>query len=703
MKFCIADSFTKALSKLNTQEQSAAKITIFDMQQDLANPSLKLHRIDTSKDQNFWSIRSNLDIRIIIHKTKSSLLVAYVDHHDDAYKWAERRRIETHPRTGAAQIVEVRERVEEIALPVYISPEPEMRQVADVQRERFLSPLFLQLTADDLLGVGVPSDWIDDVRNVCEDNFFDLADHIPEEAVEALLNYVTTGVLKTPEKILGQVDPFAHPDAQRRFRVMENIDELTQALEYPWDKWAIFLHPAQRHSVHQKFSGPARVSGSAGTGKTVVALHRVAHIIKNELDAKILLTTFSNPLANALKSKLQMLTGNNTDLNSKVTILSFEDVAHELFTLTEGFLPKVAKRQNIEAALKNAVSELGIDGFSDRFFMSEWLHVVDAWQLNSLSDYSNVSRLGRKSRLGSKQREKIWPVFVRARELLEAKGIDSWPRIFGKVTEYYKNRDHRPFTHIVVDEAQDLGVPELRMLAVIADHRSGALFFAGDLGQRIFQEPFSWKALGIDIRGRSTTLKVNYRTSHQIREAVDKLLPASVRDVDGVEEDRLGTISIFNGPKPKIEIFADSIAEIEKVGLYISEAIDEGIPADEIGIFVRSKDELQRARSTVQRAGQKALEFSDKIEDRTGCISIGTMHLAKGLEFKIVIVMACDDEILPDQDRIETVADEIELNEVYETERYLFYVACTRAREKLLITGVTPASEFFEYIEEEDI
>ena len=703
MKFCIADSFTKALSKLNTQEQSAAKITIFDMQQDLANPSLKLHRIDTSKDQNFWSIRSNLDIRIIIHKTKSSFLVAYVDHHDDAYKWAERRRIETHSRTGAAQIVEVRERVEEIALPVYISPEPEMRQVADVQRERFLSPLFLQLTADDLLGVGVPSDWIDDVRNVCEDNFFDLADHIPEEAVEALLNYVTTGVLKTPEKILGQVDPFAHPDAQRRFRVMENIDELTQALEYPWDKWAIFLHPAQRHSVHQKFSGPARVSGSAGTGKTVVALHRVAHIIKNELDAKILLTTFSNPLANALKSKLQMLTGNNTDLNSKVTILSFEDVAHELFTLTEGFLPKVAKRQNIEAALKNAVSELGIDGFSDRFFMSEWLHVVDAWQLNSLSDYSNVSRLGRKSRLGSKQREKIWPVFVRARELLEAKGIDSWPRIFGKVTEYYKNRDHRPFTHIVVDEAQDLGVPELRMLAVIADHRSGALFFAGDLGQRIFQEPFSWKALGIDIRGRSTTLKVNYRTSHQIREAVDKLLPASVRDVDGVEEDRLGTISIFNGPKPKIEIFADSIAEIEKVGLYISEAIDEGIPADEIGIFVRSKDELQRARSTVQRAGQKALEFSDKIEDRTGCISIGTMHLAKGLEFKIVIVMACDDEILPDQDRIETVADEIELNEVYETERYLFYVACTRAREKLLITGVTPASEFFEYIEEEDI
>lgn len=703
MKFCIADSFSTALGKLASQEQKAVKITVFDLQQNPTSPGLKFHRIDKSKDQNFWSIRVSRDIRIIIHKTSDSFLICYVDHHDDAYKWAERRRIEAHPRTGAAQIVEVRERVEEITLPTYISPEPEVRQVADVPRERFLPPLFLQLTADDLLGVGVPDDWVNDVRNASEDNFFDLADHIPAEAAEALLDYVTTGVLKTPEEILGQVDPFAHPDAQRRFRVMENVDELTRALEYPWDKWAIFLHPAQRQVVNQKFSGPARVSGSAGTGKTVVALHRVAHIIKNELDAKILLTTFSNPLANALKSKLQMLAGNNTDLDSKVTILSFEDVAHELFTLTEGFQPRAAKRQNIEAVLKAAVAELGIDGFSDRFFMSEWLHVVDAWQLNSLDDYSNVPRLGRKSRLGSKQREKIWPVFVKARELLEAKGFYSWPRIFGKVTEYYKNRDHKPFTHIIVDEAQDLGVPELRMLAAIADDRPGALFFAGDLGQRIFQEPFSWKALGIDIRGRSTTLKVNYRTSHQIREAVDKLLPASVRDVDGIEEDRRGTVSIFNGPKPEIEILADSTAEIEKIGLYIFETIDEGIPAEEIGIFVRSKDELQRARSAVQQADQKALELSDRVEDRTGCISIGTMHLAKGLEFRVVIVMACDDEILPDQDRIETVADEIELDEVYETERHLFYVACTRAREKLLITGVAPASEFLEDIEAEDI
>ena len=260
---------------------------------------------------------------------------------------------------------------------------------------------------------------------------------------------------------------------------------------------------------------------------------------------------------------------------------------------------------------------------------------------------------------------------------------------------HFAERDHKPFTHIIVDEAQDLGVPELRMLAAIAERNPDALFFAGDLGQRIFQEPFSWKALGIDIRGRSHTLKVNYRTSHQIRQTVDRLLPSLVRDVDGNEENRRGTVSVFNGPDPEVRVFDDSNRETEGLALWIYEAIDEGIEPDEIGVFVRSNDELPRARAVVKQAGKTPLELSDRVEERDGRISIGTMHLAKGLEFKAVVVMACDDDVLPLQMRIETVADETELDEVYETERHLFYVACTRARDRLLVTGVDPASEFF--------
>ena len=264
------------------------------------------------------------------------------------------------------------------------------------------------------------------------------------------------------------------------------------------------------------------------------------------------------------------------------------------------------------------------------------------------------------------------------------------------MTEYFAAQDHKPFTHIVVDEAQDLGVPELRMLSAISQNGTNALFFAGDLGQRIFQEPFSWLALGIDIRGRSQTLKVNYRTSHQIRQTVDRLLPKSVRDVDGNEEERTGTVSIFNGPEPEVQVFADAEAEIVAVGFWISEAIKDDVEPEEIGVFVRSDNEMARARAVVKEAAQKPLELSDRLEERNDRISIGTMHLAKGLEFKAVVVMACDDDVLPLQERVETVADEGELDEVFETERHLFYVACTRARDRLLVTGAEPASEFFE-------
>ena len=609
MQFRIADSFTKALGKLNAQEQSAAKITVFDLQQDPSAPGLQFHRIDKSKDPNFWSIRSNRDIRVIVHKTAASFLICYVDHHDDAYKWAERRRIETHPKTGAAQIVEVRERVEEIALPVYTTQEPQVAAVAHVPQERFLPPLFLELSEEDLLGVGVPQDWVADVRQSSEDGFFELADHIPAEAAEALLDYVGTGMLRKPEQPATGVNPFDHPDAQRRFRVLDDVEELERALEYPWDQWAIFLHPSQRRVVEQKFSGPARVSGSAGTGKTVVALHRAAAVLKKDRQAKVLLTTFSSPLANALQHKLRMLTGSNGSDGSNVTILPFEGVARDLFTLAYGHAPRAASMEQVKAVLEAAAKEVGIAGFTIRFLVSEWNNVVDAWQIDTLDAYRNVPRLGRKNRMGSKQRERVWPVFVRARELFEAQGLNSWPGIFGKVTAHYAERDHKPFSHIIVDEAQDLGVPELRMLAAIADQNSDALFFAGDLGQRIFQEPFSWKALGIDIRGRSHTLKVNYRTSHQIRQTVDGLLPPVVRDVDGNEEDRRGTVSVFNGPDPEVRVFDNCSQEIEAIGLWVYEAIDEGIEPDEMGIFVRSANELVRARAVVKQAGHTPLEL----------------------------------------------------------------------------------------------
>ncbi len=319
---------------------------------------------------------------------------------------------------------------------------------------------------------------------------------------------------------------------------------------------------------------------------------------------------------------------------------------------------------------------------------------MDAWQVDSADAYANVPRLGRKNRLGAKPRARLWPVFAATRETISRRGFHTRAQIFGEVTAYYSKQQRKPFRHIVVDEAQDLGVPELRLLTAIAPREDHALFFTGDLGQRIFQQPFSWTTLGVDVRGDSQILQINYRTSHQIRQTADRLLPKVIRDVDGREEDRSGTVSIFNGPEPVIAVEPDAKAEISTVTQWISKAVADGIKPSEIGIFVRTRNEIDRARAAVLQANYEVLELSERGEAPAGRVSIGTMHLAKGLEFKAVAVIACDDEVLPLQSRIASVADEVDLDDVYETERQLLYVACTRARDRLLITAVKPGSEF---------
>ncbi len=283
-------------------------------------------------------------------------------------------------------------------------------------------------------------------------------------------------------------------------------------------------------------------------------------------------------------------------------------------------------------------------------------------------------------------------MFDAARATLAHQGLTTWAAVFAALTAHYARAAEKPFTHVVVDEAQDLGVPELRLLAVLTPTGVDALFFAGDLGQRIFQPPFSWKALGVDVRGRSATLKVNYRTSHQIREAADRLLPDVVRDLDGREETRRGTISVFEGPTPQIEKLDDVASETALAASYIRQALADGFTPDEIGLFVRSRAELDRGRATISASGLKPVESNDAAT--LDCVTIGTMHLAKGLEFRAVLVLACDADVIQSAGRIATASDEADLDEVYDTERQILYVAVTRARDRLLVTGVRPVSEF---------
>jgi hypothetical protein len=698
MEFRIAESFTAALGKLTRDEQKAVKTSVFDLQTNPEHPGLKWHRIDASKDLDFWSCRVNRDIRIIVHKTAQSFLLAYVGHHDDAYKWAERRRIEAHPKTGAIQIVEVRARVEEVAPPRAVQQQLDRGDGVDMlplgaPRKGEPALPFRALAPGKLLSVGVPADWVDDVLAATEDNFLDIATHLPAEAGEALLEFITTGILNVPAPV-SVADPYQHPDALRRFRVVENVAELEQALSFPWEKWIVFLHPAQRDLVEQEYDGPVRVTGSAGTGKTVVALHRAARLADRSPTARVLLTTFSDPLAVVLERRLRILVGDTGAVVPRIRVASFLGIARELYELIHARQPAIGSADLVKALLAKAAAAAGDPPIPQRFLMSEWSNVVDAWQAASAEEYAAVPRLGRKSRMGNRQRDRLWPVFDSVRRQLVQRGVLTEAGVFRAVAEHYRGREAKPFDNIVVDEAQDLGVPELRFLAAIALAAPDALFFTGDLGQRIFQQPFSWKALGVDVHGRTVTLSVNYRTSHQIREAADRLIPGPVSDADGETDGRTGAVSVFNGPEPLVVLADDGEAERGAVAEFIRAAIADGVAPEEIAVFVRSREIMGRAREAVKAAGCTPFELTLHKDGPPGEVRIGVMHLAKGLEFKAVAVIGCDEDKLPLRSRVEAVADEVELDDVHATERHLFYVACTRARDRLLVSGLKPGSEF---------
>lgn len=704
MQFRIADTFTNSLAKLPSNIQKIIKTTAFDLQLNPENPGLSFHKLDRVKDKNFWSIRVNKDIRLIVHKSQCNFLLCYVDHHDNAYNWAQKRKLETHPTTGAAQFVEIRDIINEEAS--YKNNDSKVYEFSrkfiknsntdvNVQKDSILrkNQLFINKSSNELLSYGVPEEWIDDVKICDEDELLELCDHLPAEAAEALLELATGGTPKVYEAKVE--DPFDHPDAQRRFRIMENTEELEKALDFPWEKWTIFLHPEQKQIVEKEFSGPGRISGSAGTGKTIVALHRAVYLARKNLESRVLLTTYSDTLANSLKIKLKRLLGNEPRLAERIDVYSIDGIGIRLYKLLIG-IPTFVNRDLLLDTLRDYSNHDDYKNFKFHFLLSEWDDVVDAWNINDWESYRNIIRLGRKTRLLESQRKILWTLFSKLKKFLKEKDFLTSTNLFHNLAQKIKDENRLIYNHIIVDESQDINMSHLKFFNSLGGNRENGLFFCGDLGQRIFQQPFSWKSLGVDIIGRSHTLKVNYRTSHQIRFHADLLLGPTVSDVDGNEEDRSKTISVFNGSNPSIKEFDSIDLEIKTVADEVLSQINSGLIPHEIGIFVRSKNEIARAEKALKLTNLDYKILDDNVLITNGYISLMTMNLAKGLEFKSVFIMCCDDEILPSQNRIDCIGDDADLQEVYDTERQLLYVGCTRARDYLYVSGVRPISEFLD-------
>ena len=597
-------------------------------------------------------------------------LFCYVGHHDDAYAWAERRRFEVHPVTGAAQIVEVAEVVRE--------------EIRVVRRDTPRPGILAKEDPKYLLSLGVPESYLDLIREVDEDGLLNLFSRLPEEVQEALLT-LAAGERPEPRPVDRDLisNPFAHPDAQRRFWIASDEAVLTEALERPWEEWIVFLHPSQRVAVEKNFNGAARVSGSAGTGKSVVAMHRAAHLARLSTGSRVFLTTFSKTLASRLADGMNRLLGPDLEARSRVEVLHLH--AYAFAEVSRGSHSNIVELAEIDRLIQEKRGALDASVTND-FLRTEWDQVVDYWGLKRSEDYRDVARTGRGIALTPRRRRELWTVFDAVLAELNTRNVMTWGELCDRFRATIEKSADRPFQHVVVDEAQDFGPRELRLIAALAPPGPRSLFFAGDIGQRIYRWPFSWISVGIDVRGRSQRLKVNYRTSAQISQFSDRLLPRRLAEVDGNDERRT-TVSVFNGPEP--EILGAKSADDETRGLaqWMKDLIKRDYQPNQIAILGRTKRAVElRARPAISRAHLVSQWLSPDNDPTQGKVSLGTLHAAKGLEFRAVAVVGCDADHVPLRSIVEkaATAEEREIAEAREVS--LLYVGCTRARDCLLIT-----------------
>lgn len=673
-RLVLAQTFVKRLSQLPNQDQKMIRDAVMQLHLDTADggiprAGLRWHGLSSPK---LYSVSPNMDYRVIVYHEAGDYAVLYVDHHDAAYNWAARRRLEVHPYTGAMQIVEVQERTEVIT------------HVQEVTEER----PFSAYDAEYLLQLGVPAGYVQTVKHANTHNAHELLELLPEEVAERLLALLS-GELVVPPDVRGG-DPFTHPDAQSLFAVAQGEAELEAALSGEWQDWMVFLHPSQRRLVERNFSGPARITGGAGTGKTVVALHRAARLAR--LGQRVLLTSYSRTLVTRLERLLDVL--NLGEARGLITVMTVHALAHQVGAELD--LPERQpddSSEGLRARLSACAAQVG-SPFSPEFLLSEWRGVIEAQGLRTWEEYREAKRAGRGTPLGAKSRLEVWQVIECLRQGLEAEGKFTWRTMCDAVTDrlLVSGLPER-FDAVIADEAQDLGPAELRFLLALVGGESGKLLLTLDEGQRIYQRAFAFQPLGLNFRGRSARLKLNYRTSRQIRELADRLLPGTIRDADESVEIRL-TLSRFQGPAPTLLGLPDSESELRALGEWITARLADGVQPSEIAVFTRH-DPARTATHLSELTGHATtvLGATDESADPNN-VSVSTMHRAKGLEYRAVAVTGLTAHALPSQQRLAELSDPGDQEDFVAQERHLLYVAATRARDWLLLSYSGEPSRF---------
>ena len=701
----ISADFLTAYSRIPRAQQRRARDFITRFQRDPTAASINYEPVIGARDGRVRIARIDLAYRaVILHPEHGDVhVLAWVDHHDEAIEWATKKRFEVNPVSGALQVFDT-----ELADGSSISEAQPVERIP--LKSRNDPGLFDPLQDHELLRVGLPRLLVPAVRalRTCAE-LDELGPHLPDEAYEALfwisnLGYSVDQALAevssgpstrhiNPDDISAALEC---PDSKRRFVVVQTANDLEAMLDAPLEKWRVFLHPTQASLVQRQFSGPARVLGGAGTGKTVVAMHRArflaSQVFTHGTD-RILFTTYTKNLAMNIRENLRNLCGSEFE---RIEVVHLHSWAASLLA-SQGFRFGVANETELSECWQKAISAFGAGEWDEEFYREEWEHVVWAQGLADSESYLAAPRTGQRVRLTRAQRAAVWGVFDKYKQNLATRNRIEWLDVIHQARLHRaRSSDVLPYRAVVVDETQDMHPEELRLIREIVAEGSNDLFLVGDAHQRIFGRPIVLSHCGIKTRGRSSKLRINYRTTEEIRDwSVAVLSNKSDDDLDGGPDPNSDYRSLLHGGRPIVKHFASLAEETGFVVGRVNELLASGASADGICLVARHTQQLtENYGPALVHAGIPILLLKAGIPDGPGPeVRLATMHRVKGLEFQHVLIAGVNDGVVPPVSTRKATIDADEPDSEIR-ERCLLHVAASRARDTLTVTSYGVASRF---------
>ncbi|MEV7787738.1 UvrD-helicase domain-containing protein [Streptomyces sp. NPDC088106] len=665
-----------------------------------ADKGLHLESVEKARDPRMRTIRINDFWRgVVLAPDDGSdvFLLVNVVRHDDAYTWAAKRLYTTNAATRALEVRNV-VAIEQLT--------PQLEKAAAAAP----SLLFARYSDTVLRELGLDDQVLRAVRTVIDKPQLEaFGTLLPEDQFE-VLQYLAEGF--SPEDVYRDVVAVRRPVASApdpdeslavaianttgRIRLITGPEELAEILEKPFAAWRVFLHPSQRRVAYRvSYGGPVQVTGGPGTGKTVAALHRVKHLLDRSADSRILLTTYTNALAAALRENLSLLLDGNEELLERVDVTTVNSYAHGVVARLDGKAPSPVGDREERQVWQRVVRKLGLP-WTEQFLAQEYRHVVLAQNLRTLDDYLAASRRGRGSALPAGRRQRLWSAVELFETMLRERKGTTYLKVCARAAELLA-ASSATHDHVVVDEAQDLHPAQWRVLRGTVAPGSDDLFITGDPHQRIYDSKVSLGSLGIRVTGRTHRLRLNYRSTEEILTWSTGLLSqVTVQDLGGDGSDTLaGYRSLLHGRRPQAAGYGSEQEEVAALVARVQDWVAQGIRPAEIGVCARFNILLDKAYDKLAGAGVPVVRVRDNPGADVDGVRLATMHAMKGLEFRCVAVLGVTAGALPFGREVTPASvDALQHESDLLRERCLLFVACTRAREALAVSWSGTSSPF---------